>query len=110
MRTTARNWRRSSHTSRCSRSSAPENGERSRPIRIQERVRGSALSRFLVADEQEVVARRRRPRDRLADRARLADRSHLEIIRDDDAREAGLVAQVIAHDAPGDFQRIEFVE
>src|SRR5438128_113312 len=35
---------------------------------------------------------------RLTDGARLAHRAHLQIIRDDDAAEANLAAQVILHD------------
>ena len=66
---------------------------------------GGPLGRLRVADEQQIVAGRRRAHRRLADRAGLADRAHLEVVRDDDAAEADLAPQPVADDAARERRR-----
>ena len=51
------------------------------------------------------MAGRGRLHHRLADRARLSDGAHLEVIRDDDAREPHFAPQVVADDAPREGRR-----
>jgi hypothetical protein len=58
-----------------------------------------------VADQEEVVTGLRRPHGRLAHRARLGHRPHLQVVGDDHALEAHLLAQVLADDAPGERRR-----
>jgi len=52
-----------------------------------------------VADQQQVVAGGGRAHRRLADRARLAHRAHLEVVGDDHAAEGELAAQPVADQA-----------
>ena len=74
-------------------------------VRLRERRRRGALCRLRVADEQEVVAGRSRAHRGFADRARLGDGAHLEVVGDDHAAKADLAAQVLVDDPPRERRR-----
>ena len=57
-----------------------------------------ALGRRGVADEEQIVAGIGRAHGRFTDGARLAHRTHLEIVGHDDAAEADLFAQIVLDD------------
>ena len=57
-----------------------------------------ALGRLGVADEEQVVTGGGGPHRRLADRAEVGDRAHLEVVGGDDAAIADLAPQVVVDD------------
>ena len=57
-----------------------------------------ALGGLGVADEEQVVTGGSGPHRRLADRAEVGDRAHLEVVGGDDAAVADLPPQVVVDD------------
>jgi hypothetical protein len=77
---------------------ATRNG--ARPGGVEQRGMRAALLRLGMADQEQIVPRRRRPHRGLADGAELADGAHLEVVGDDDPAIADLAAQIVGHDQP----------